>query len=103
MRRTSILIVAAGYALSFLVVCLGTCFANAPAEHACCAEKDGFRAAAIDCCSVTPGASQDGPQLTGLMTSAVSLPHQAVMFDPHPAPNPEQPTLAPSPPLILRI
>jgi hypothetical protein len=102
MRRTS-LIVAAGYALSFLVVCLGTCFAGATAEHACCAEKDGFRAAAVDCCFVTPGASQDGPQLTGMTTSAVSLPHQALMFGPHPAPKPDQAALAPSPPLILRI
>jgi hypothetical protein len=103
MRRTSILLVAAGYALSFLVVCLGTCFASAPAEHACCAEKDGFRAAAIDCCFVTPGRSQDGPQLTGLTTTAVSLPHQVLMFGSQPAPNVEPPILAPSPPLILRI
>ena len=103
MRRTSILLVAAGYALSFLVVCLGTCFADAPAEHACCAEKDGFRAAAIDCCFVAPGTSQDGPQVIGMAASAVSLPHQAVMFDPLAAPHAERPTPAPSPPLVLRI
>lgn len=103
MRRTSILLLAAGYALSFLVVCLGTCFAGAAAEHACCAEKEGFRAAAVDCCSVTPSTSQAGPQLIGVTTPAVSLLHQTVMFSPRPAANVEKPTLAPSPPLILRI
>jgi hypothetical protein len=37
MRRTSTLLLAAGYGLSFLAVCLVACLAAAPApEHACC-------------------------------------------------------------------
>jgi hypothetical protein len=103
MRHTGILLVAAGYALSFLVVCLGTCFAAAPvAEHACCDGKDGFRAAAVDCCFVTPGASPDGPILADAGLPAVSPLQADVVIgsptNPHPAS-----AVAASPPLILRI
>jgi hypothetical protein len=103
MRRISVLLVAAGYGLSFLVVCLGTCFAAAPtAEHACCDGEDGFRAAAFDCCFVTPGASTDGPAVAGMGTVAVSLSHEAATSYRQVSP-PERPTLAASPPLVLRI
>jgi len=104
MRRFSILLVAAGYGLSFLVVCLGTCFAAAPAgDHACCTEQDGFRAAAFDCCSVMPGACPDGPAVAGMTTVAVSLPHEAAMSGAQLSPRSGPPALAASPPLLLRI
>jgi hypothetical protein len=103
MRRTSILLIAAGYGLSFLVVCLGTCFAGAAvAEHACCEGEDGFRAAAVDCCSVMPGASPDGP-VAGMATLAVSLSYANFVSGPPVSPLVEPVTLAPSPPLVLRI
>jgi len=104
MRRSSILLVAAGYGLSFLVVCLGTCYAATPAaEHACCAGEDGFRAADVDCCSVIPAASSDGPLLAGAATVAVALPHDALVSGPSASPLPAYGTVAPSPPLVLRI
>lgn len=103
MRRISILAVATGYALSFLVVCLGTCFAGAPpAEHACCNEEDGFRAAAFDCCFVTPGASPDSLAVNG-MTAASSLKLPAVTSGRQSSPALHQPLVAASPPLVLRI
>lgn len=104
MRRTSILLVAAGYGLSFLVVCLGTCFAAAPlAEHACCEGEDGFRAAAVDCCFVTPGASPEGPLMAGAATFALAPSRDSVVSGAPLSPHPEPVTLAPSPPLVLRI
>jgi hypothetical protein len=104
MRRISVLLVAAGYGLSFLVVCLGTCFAAAPvAEHACCDGEDGFRAAAFDCCFVTPGACTDGPAVAGMGAVAVSLSYEAATSYGQISPHPQRPTLAASPPLVLRI
>ena len=104
MCRIAILLVAIGYGLSFLVVCLGTCFAAAPAaEHACCNEEDGFRAAAFDCCSVTPGATPDRSGIDGMVRVATSLTPPLVTFGPRLAPRPDRPTLAASPPLVLRI
>jgi hypothetical protein len=56
MRRAPVLLVAVGYTLSFLVVCLGACLAPAPAgQHGCCQDGEGWRAPASDCCSVMPG------------------------------------------------
>lgn len=104
MRRTSILLVAAGYALSFLVVCLGTCFATAPAAaHACCEGQDGFRAAARDCCHVTPGASAGSQATAGAAEPASATFHER--FRTHqPLPAHHSPaSLSPSPPLVLRI
>jgi len=98
------LLVAAAYGLSFLVVCLGTCFAAAPvAEHACCDGEDGFRAAAVDCCSVTPGASPDGAPLAGMAPFAVSPAPVRVISGRPPSPHAGPVSLAPSPPLVLRI
>ena len=104
MRRTSLLVVAAAYALSFLVVCLGTCVAAAPAaEHGCCGGQEGIRAVAVDCCSVTPGAAPHAP-MAGAPPSTValttSLPEDlGFSWCRHPA----RPRLAASPSLVLRI
>jgi len=103
MSRTSIFLVAAGYMLSFLVVCLGTCLAGAPpAEHACCVGEDGFRAAARDCCHVTPGASPDGPLLAQPGPSGAPL-SDAVVYGPSLVAAAPAAKLAASPPLVLRI
>ena len=104
MRRMSVLLVAASYGLSFLVVCLGTCFAGAPlAEHACCEGDDGFRAAAVDCCAVTPGTSPDGPVMAEAVASAVAVSHDSTMSRQPPLPQPGRLSPTPSPPLVLRI
>ena len=59
MRRMGVGLVAAGYSLSFLVVCLGACLAQARGGgHGCCPESEGLRAPTADCCSVVPGVSQ---------------------------------------------
>ena len=103
MRRRTVFLVAAGYALSFLVVCLGTCFAAAPvAEHACCQGKDGFRAVARDCCLVTPGASTDGPSIAHASPYRALVADRLVSDPPIAAWAPPA-TLAASPPLVLRI
>jgi hypothetical protein len=59
MRRMGVGLVAAGYSLSFLVVCLGACLAQARGGgHGCCPESEGMRAPTADCCLVVPGVSQ---------------------------------------------
>ena len=101
--RRTILAVAAAYALSFLVVCLGTCFAAQPvAEHACCAGQDGFRAMAHDCCLVTPGTATDGPVVAH---AAPSTPAVTDRPEAHPLMVvwARGTALAASPPLVLRI
>jgi hypothetical protein len=104
MRRAGILLVAAGYGLSFLVVCLGACFATAPDgdEHACCADE-GFRATARDCCSVTPGASPESPVVAKWAPRALVAPVAEVIAQPVPLPRGASARAAASPPLVLRI
>jgi len=103
MRRTSILLLAAGYGLSFVVVCLGSCLAGpAAAEHTCCDQQDGFRAAARDCCVVTQGVSPAPTHVAPAISVVFFLPDVAVFLPPvvtyaGPA------TLAASPPLVLRV
>ena len=104
MRRRAALAVAVGYALSFLVVCLGTCFAAAPVgEHACCEGQDGFKAAARDCCGVTPGASAETSFVVSSLPVAV-LPSQPAVGA-HSAESHHGPSIstAASPPIVLRI
>jgi hypothetical protein len=103
-RRTSILLVAAGYGLSFLVVCLGACLAAPPAaEHACCDGEDGFRAAARDCCVVTQGVSTAGTHVAPATSVVFSLPNYVAVFLPPVVANAGPATPAASPPLVLRI
>jgi hypothetical protein len=100
----SLRLVAAAYALSFLVVCLGTCLAAAPvAEHGCCGGREGVRAAPVDCCSVTPSAAPDGPTAGACASLAiVSSSWPAAVVSPARSPL-VLASLASSPPLILRV
>jgi hypothetical protein len=102
-RRTGVLLLAIGYGLSFVAVCLAACLMGpAVADHGCCPGEDGIRAADRDCCSVTPGVSHGGAQVAAtLPTLAVDSPFKVG------APPPVAPavpvTVSTSPPLILRV
>ena len=104
MRRTSILLLAAGYGLSFVIVCLGACLpAPAAAEHACCDGDEGFRAAARDCCVVTQGVSPNATHLAPAISVVFSLPDDVAVFLPPVVSYAGPATLAASPPLVLRV
>lgn len=104
MRRTSILLLAAGYGLSFVAVCLSACLAGPPAaEHACCDGEDGFRAAARDCCVVTQGVSPTPTHVAPVSSVVFSLPDYFAVFLPPVVTNAGPATVAASPPLVLRI
>jgi len=104
MRRTSILLLAAGYGLSFLAVCLGACLAAPPAaEHACCDAEAGFRGVARDCCAVTQGVSPATTHEAPATSVVFSLPNYVAVFLPPVVANAGPATLAASPPLVLRI
>ena len=104
MRRTSILLLAAGYGLSFVVVCLSACLAApAVAEHACCDGEDGFRAAARDCCVVTQGVSPATTHVAPATSLVFSLPLYVAAFLPPVVSYAGLATLAASPPLVLRV
>ena len=102
-RRIGILVLALGYGLSFVAVCLAACLMGpAVSEHACCPSDDGIRTADRDCCSVTPGVSHGGAQI------AATLPRPAVdspfkVAGPPPVSPAVPVTVSPSPPLILRV
>lgn len=97
-------ILAIAYGLSFLAICLGGCLAAAPADHGCCQDEAGLRAASSvkDCCAVVPALSGKCPVPAVLPASpvstvwdvatSISAVHTTV---PHPT--------AAGPPLILRI
>jgi hypothetical protein len=103
-RRTSVLLVAAGYGLSFLAVCLGACLAApAAAEHACCGGEEGFRTSAQDCCVLTQGVSPAPTQLAPAISVLLSFPNYIALFMPPVVVNAVPVTLAASPPLILRV
>ena len=104
MRRTSILLLAAGYGLSFVIVCLGACLAApAAAEHACCDGDEGFRAAARDCCVVTQGVSPNPTHVAPAISVVFSLPDDVAVFLPPVVTYAGPATLAASPPLVLRV
>jgi hypothetical protein len=103
-RRTSILLLAAGYGLSFVIVCLGACLAGPlAAEHACCDGEDGFRAAARDCCVVTQGVSPAATHVAPATSAVFSLPVYVAVLLPPVVTNAGPAILAASPPLVLRI
>jgi hypothetical protein len=103
MRRTGILVVAVGYGLAFVAMCLSACLMGpAVADHACCPGDDGIRAAERDCCSVTPGVSHGGAQVTA--TLSVLAADAPFTFTVTPPVVPATPiTVSASPPLILRV
>jgi hypothetical protein len=104
MRRISILLLAVGYGLSFLVVCLVACLAAPPAaEHACCDGEGGFRAAARNCCVLTQGVSPAARQVAPAISVVFSLPNDLAVFLPPVVMNADPAVLAASPPLVLRI
>jgi len=104
MRRTRILLLAAGYGLSFVIVCLGACLAATPAgEHACCEGDEGFRAAARDCCVVTQGVSPGLTHVAPAISVVLFLPDCVGAFLPPVVTYGGPATLAASPPLVLRI
>ena len=104
MRRTSILLLAAGYGLSFVIVCLGACLAApAAAEHACCDQEDGFHAAARDCCVFTQGVSPASTHVAPAISVVFFLPDYAATFLPPVVSYVGPATLAASPPLVLRV
>jgi hypothetical protein len=103
MRRIGILVLALGYGLSFVAVCLAACLMGpAIADHACCPGEDGIRAADRDCWSVTPGVSHGGAQVAAtLPTLAGETPiNRAVESQAVPA---APVTVSTSPPRILRV
>ena len=103
-RRTSILLLAAGYGLSFVIVCLGACLSAAPAaEHACCDGDEGFRAAARDCCVVTQGVSPAATHVAPAISVVFSLPDYVAVFLPPAVSYAGPATPAASPPLVLRV
>jgi hypothetical protein len=103
MRRTGVLVVALGYGLAFVAMCLSACLMGpAVADHGCCPGEDGIRAAERDCCSVTPGVSHGGtrveatlPVLAADAPSSFTVPPSLVPAVPI--------TVSASPPLILRV
>ncbi|HET8647661.1 MAG TPA: hypothetical protein VFO85_19335, partial [Vicinamibacteria bacterium] len=102
MRRHTSALMAAGYALSFLVVCLAACLAPAAGgEHGCCPEGEGWSARAADCCSIVPGVAQAGaPALAA--PAAAAFGHAApVAAVPVRAERHGLPASTPSPPLVL--
>jgi hypothetical protein len=104
MRRTSILLLAAGYGLSFVIVCLAACLAApAAAEHACCDQEDGFRAAARDCCVVTQGVSPAPTHVAPAISVVFFLPDYVAAFLQPVVSYAGPATLAASPPLVLRV
>src|SRR5262245_53848880 len=101
MRRTALL-TAMVYGFSFVAVCLAACFMPAVAEHGCCAPEEGISAAPRDCCAVTPAVIH-GAAAVGTIGVA-SYPVAPLAVDtPLPAPRASQPSLSPSPPLVLRV
>ena len=103
-RRTSILLLAAGYGLSFVAVCLAACLAGSPAaEHACCDGEDGFRASAHDCCVLTQGVSPAPAHVAPATSVVFPLPAYVAGLLPPVVTNAGPATLAASPPLVLRI
>jgi hypothetical protein len=104
MRRAGILLLAIGYGLSFVAVCLAACLMGPMvADHSCCAGDDGIRARDRDCCSVTPGVTHAGDNVATVLPTVflASVPPTAVT---HPlAGDPIPVEFAPSPPLVLRV
>jgi hypothetical protein len=106
MRRLTAAVAIFACAFSFVVVCLGGCFAPAPAgEHACCQGKEGWQAAGSDsdCCSVVPAISNGGGAVLASAAPIMAVPGPAFtatmpLWTSSPAV-----AAAPSPPLILRI
>lgn len=99
------LVLAAGYGVSFLAVCLIACL-SAPmaAEHACCGGEPGIRAIDTECCSVVAGVSHGGSDVTSVPSATA---HQAeARTTARPAVFASMRVVraaATSPPLILRI
>jgi len=104
MRVVGTFVLAALYALSFVVVCLGTCFAADMApDHSCCTGDEGFRAAARDCCSVVPGRGEAPPAVQGLAPATVQTTFVTAIGSPVGLSLCAPLAPAPSPPLVLRI
>jgi hypothetical protein len=103
MRRAGVVLLAIGYGLSFVAVCLAACLMGpALADHACCPGEDGIRAADRDCCSVTPGVSHGGAQAVATLPPlAVDSPVNVAV--PPPVAPAALVTVSTSPPLILRV
>ena len=103
MRRTGILLVALGYGLSFVAVCLGACLMGpAVAEHGCCPAEDGIRAADRDCCSVTPAVSHGEARVADTVAVRADFaPIVVTVSAPIAHPNPV--AVSSSPPLVLRV
>ena len=104
MRRRATSVLAVMYALSFVVVCLGTCFAGDTAkEHDCCKGEEGFRVVARDCCSVVPGRSETPPAVAAPALVVVLASPAVVPFAAADQRLTAPPAAAASPPLVLRI
>ena len=103
MRRTGVLLLAIGYALSFVAVCLAVCLTGpAVADHACCPGEDSITAADGDCCSVTPGVSHGGAQMAATLPTLPRDTPFKVDVRPPVAPAPLV-AVSTSPPLVLRV
>lgn len=104
MRTRGTAVLALMYSISFIVVCLATCFAaDASPDHACCAGSDGFRAVVRDCCSVVPGLSERTQTVVTPAAIAVLMLRAALPVAPIDRFLSAPPAKAVSPPLVLRI
>jgi hypothetical protein len=104
MRRASAFGLALGYSLSWIMVCLSACMAQAaPSEHACCAQEEGMSAAKRDCCSTAPTVTSHAPVVSDVPPAAAAeVARQRIA--PHTALAPVRAVrAAASPPLVLRV
>ena len=103
MRRIGILVVALGFGLSFVAVCLAACLTGpAFADHGCCPGEDGMKAAEGDCCSVTPGVSHGGPQVAATLPAITAVAPSTTAVPPLVAPA-KPVAVSTSPPFVLRV
>ena len=104
MRRAVVLLVAVGYGLSFVAVCLAACLMGPMvADHACCAGEDGIRAADQDCCSVTPGVAHAGTHVAANLPVAFDATLSPFLVVQTVAAGVTTVEFSSSPPLVLRV
>jgi hypothetical protein len=105
MRRLGIVLLALGYAMSFIAACLSACLMAPVAEgHACCASEESIRAADSSCCSMTPGIVHTQVQIAATHTFFGGALSSRATVTPFLVATPTAvPFSAASPPVVLRV